>query len=76
MLFELIPPSWQRYLLEEREDINQIGELLRKRADSGEQILPNRDLVFRALGTPPEKVRVLIVGQDPYPNPEIGRAHV
>lgn len=68
MLFELIPHSWQGHLLEEREIINQIGELLRKRADLGEQILPVRERVFRALEISPENVRVLIVGQDPYPN--------
>jgi uracil-DNA glycosylase len=68
MLFELIPHSWQGHLRGEREAINQIGEALRKRADSGEQILPNRGQVFRALELSPENVRVLIVGQDPYPN--------
>ena len=68
MLFELIPHSWQGHLRGEREAINQIGEALRKRADSGEQILPNRAQVFRALELSPENVRVLIVGQDPYPN--------
>ncbi len=38
------------------------------------QILPPRQQVFAALeATPPERVRVVILGQDPYPTP--GHAH-
>ncbi|MFY7813275.1 MAG: uracil-DNA glycosylase family protein, partial [Candidatus Nanopelagicaceae bacterium] len=54
--------------MEQREKIDEIGSELRKRADSGERILPDRSLVFRALEIPPEEVKVLIIGQDPYPN--------
>lgn len=68
MLFELVPPPWRETLLEQREKIDEIGSELRKRADSGERILPDRSLVFRALEIPPEEVKVLILGQDPYPN--------
>lgn len=31
-------------------------------------ILPKEELVFRALSLPFDKVKVLIIGQDPYPN--------
>lgn len=33
-----------------------------------ERIVPHPDYVFRALALPPERVRILLVGQDPYPN--------
>lgn len=33
------------------------------------QIAPPPDLVFRALRVPPQKVRCVILGQDPYPTP-------
>ena len=67
-LFALVPSPWQSVLEPFRPKIDSIGDELRKRADSGERILPDRDLVFRALQTPPEQVNVVLVGQDPYPN--------
>jgi uracil-DNA glycosylase len=69
MLFDLIPPPWQAILQNQKFRIDEIGRELTKRADRGERILPNRGLVFRALEIPPESVSVLIIGQDPYPNP-------
>jgi uracil-DNA glycosylase len=67
-LFETIPEVWQPYLDSHRETINSIGEKLRGLADSGNRILPDRKLVFRALEVPPSGVKVLLIGQDPYPN--------
>ena len=67
-LFELVPAPWQSILEPLRHKIDSIGDELRKRADAGERILPDRDLVFRALQIPPEEVKVVLVGQDPYPN--------
>jgi len=44
------------------------------RVQQGAQVLPPAADVFRALElTPPERVRVVILGQDPYPTP--GDAH-
>ena len=40
----------------------------RERAD-GIEVLPERSSVLRAFDAPLDDVRVLIVGQDPYPNP-------
>ena len=68
MLFNLVPPAWREILGSEEERINEIGIELGRRADLGERILPDRALVFRALEIPPESVKVLIIGQDPYPN--------
>lgn len=68
MLFEYVPDSWQEILLPHKETIEEIGLQLRSRADAGERILPDRKHVFRALEIPPHMVKVLILGQDPYPN--------
>lgn len=35
----------------------------------GDDVLPPPDRVFAALALPPNKVRVVILGQDPYPTP-------
>lgn len=69
-LFELVPSPWRSHLAQFEAKINEIGAALRTRADAGERILPDRARVFRALEIPPEEIRVLLVGQDPYPNPQ------
>ena len=68
MLFSLVPEPWRAVLVPHEELINSIGSQLQIRADKGERILPDRKWVFRALEIPPSQVRVVIVGQDPYPN--------
>jgi uracil-DNA glycosylase len=45
-----------------------LGARLNQRAPH-ESILPRSEWVFRALQVPPDRVRVVIVGQDPYPHP-------
>ena len=68
MLQSLIPQEWREILRPHETLINDIGAELQLRADSGERILPDRKNVFRALSISPEEVKVVIVGQDPYPN--------
>jgi uracil-DNA glycosylase len=68
MLFSLVPENWRAILSVHEVLINEIGAELQRRADLGERILPDRRNVFRALATAPEDVKVVIVGQDPYPN--------
>lgn len=68
MLFSLVPEPWQNILKPHKERIDGIGSELQVRANAGERILPDKKFVFRALELPPRDVRVVIVGQDPYPN--------
>ena len=68
MLFSLVPEPWREVLASYEDQINSIGRELQQRADKGERILPDRKWVFRSLEMPPEDVKVVIVGQDPYPN--------
>ncbi|SDO54721.1 Uracil-DNA glycosylase [Microbacterium sp. ru370.1] len=62
----LIDASWVQPLAPVADDIAALGERLRA---EGAPYLPAGDLVLRAFRTPLEAVRVLIVGQDPYPTP-------
>lgn len=62
----LIHPTWVDPLAPVAGDIAAIGERLRT---EGKPYLPAGDLVLRAFRTPIDAVRVLIVGQDPYPTP-------
>ena len=68
MLFSLVPNSWQPILQSHESAINSIGQELQRRADLGERILPDKKWVFRALEIEPSALKVLVVGQDPYPN--------
>ena len=68
MLFSLVPTPWQPILEEHKDLINSICADLQRRADLGERILPDKKWVFRALEMEPETVKVIVVGQDPYPN--------
>jgi len=62
----LIDRSWVEALGPVAADIAAVGERLRA---EGTPYLPAGDLVLRAFRTPLDEVRVLIVGQDPYPTP-------
>lgn len=68
-LFELIPPSWRTLLLGFEDQIDTIDESLRREVEAGFQLSPRRDRIFAALDLGPDDVRVVIVGQDPYPDP-------
>ncbi|WP_298874754.1 uracil-DNA glycosylase [uncultured Microbacterium sp.] len=62
----LIDASWVQPLAPVADDIAALGKRLRA---EGAPYLPAGDLVLRAFRTPLDAVRVLIVGQDPYPTP-------
>ena len=68
MLSALIPSPWQNVLEPLKSSFDSIGAELQRRADQGERILPDKRWVFRALEVGPDEVKVIIVGQDPYPN--------
>jgi uracil-DNA glycosylase len=65
----LVDPAWAGALAPVAPRISQMGEFLRAETDAGRGYLPSEQHVLRAFGAPLEDVRVLIVGQDPYPTP-------
>jgi uracil-DNA glycosylase len=65
----LIDPGWARALEPVAPDIAGIGDRLRAEVAAGRRYLPAGDRVLRAFQRPLADVRVLIVGQDPYPTP-------
>lgn len=66
---ELMAPDWAQALTEVHTEFGRLGEFLRAELNAGRDFLPAADDVLRAFRTPLESVRVLIVGQDPYPTP-------
>ena len=65
----LIDPQWARALEPVAGDIAALGDRLRAEVAAGRPYLPAGDHVLRAFARPLSEVRVLIVGQDPYPTP-------
>jgi len=61
--------GWASALALVASDIARMGEYLRAEVAAGRGYLPAGSLVLRALEYPLDDVRVLIVGQDPYPTP-------
>ncbi len=66
---ELIDAEWARALAPVSPDIAALGERLRAETAAGRHYLPAGDKVLRAFARPLSAVKVLIVGQDPYPTP-------
>jgi uracil-DNA glycosylase len=66
-LWTHIPPAWRKPLESVRVDVAALSRELQSHTD----VIPAADQIFAALRVAPEQVRVVIVGQDPYPR----RAH-
>jgi uracil-DNA glycosylase len=69
-LIDLVHPSWAPALAPVTTQIAALGAFLRAEREAGRGYLPAGELVLRAFGQPLDAVRVLIVGQDPYPSPD------
>jgi uracil-DNA glycosylase len=68
-LTELIDPGWATALEPVADEIAALGHFLRAETAAGRPYLPAGVNVLRAFTYPFDDVRVLIVGQDPYPTP-------
>ena len=68
-LEEIIDPGWAEALRPVAGRITEAGDFLRAEIAAGRSYLPAGDHVLRAFKQPFGDVRVLIVGQDPYPTP-------
>jgi uracil-DNA glycosylase len=61
--------AWATALEPVEDDIHRLGDFLRQETAEGRGYLPAGENVLRAFRAPLRDVRVLIVGQDPYPTP-------
>lgn len=62
-------PGWADALRPAAGQLAAMGEFLRAEIAAGRSYLPAGQHILRAFEQPLESVRVLIVGQDPYPTP-------
>jgi uracil-DNA glycosylase len=68
-LNELMDDGWAQALAPVADQVRQMGDFLRAEVAGGNTYLPAGDRVLAAFERPFADVRVLIVGQDPYPTP-------
>jgi len=60
-LVALLPKPWHELI-----DIKHLEDISKKLTDD---FIPSKDSIFRCLELEPSEVKVVILGQDPYPNP-------
>ena len=68
-LHRLVAPDWAEALEPVADRIAAIGDFLRAEIADGRGYFPSGPNVLRAFSRPLAEVRVLVVGQDPYPSP-------
>ena len=66
-LAELVAPDWAEALAPVEGQITKMGQFLREEIAAGHSYLPSGENILRAFTRPLADVRVLILGQDPYP---------
>ncbi|MFJ1865580.1 uracil-DNA glycosylase [Streptomyces sp. NPDC088097] len=74
-LNELVEPGWANALALVAGHIAACGDFLRAEVAAGRTYLPAGPNILRAFQQPFDEVRVLIVGQDPYPTPGMANGH-
>ncbi|HEY6934869.1 MAG TPA: uracil-DNA glycosylase [Marmoricola sp.] len=65
----LVAPDWADALAPVEPQLERMGQFLRAELAAGRRYLPHGDNILRAFARPLAQVKVLIVGQDPYPTP-------
>lgn len=65
----LVAPDWAEALAPVDDTIAAMGGFLREELAAGRTYLPAGHRILRAFERPLSDVRVLVVGQDPYPTP-------
>ena len=64
---DLVPADWAAALEPVEPVLHQLATSLAADLDDGRRVLPDARHILRAFTTPLDRVRVVIVGQDPYP---------
>jgi uracil-DNA glycosylase len=65
----LVAADWAEALAPVDDRVAAMGRFLRAEVEAGRTYLPHGDHILRAFSRPLADVRVLVVGQDPYPTP-------
>ncbi|MGK0714612.1 uracil-DNA glycosylase [Leucobacter sp. W1153] len=69
MIERSVAADWVAALRPVAGELGALAAFLREEQCAGHQVLPSPERIFAAFARPLAQVRVLIVGQDPYPTP-------
>ena len=64
MFFEQMHPTWQEWLIQEKPLLEAIEQKV-----LSDEIVPEANKVMAAFASDPKKIKVILLGQDPYPTP-------
>lgn len=75
-LFSALSAPWRDVLIDLQDHFKDIERKITSESDWSQSLVPIPELIFSALEMTPSEVKVVIVGQDPYPSRThgIGRA--
>ncbi|SMF24523.1 uracil-DNA glycosylase [Cellulosimicrobium cellulans J34] len=68
-LASIMAPDWAQALAPVEPQLHALGDFLRAEVAAGRAYLPAPPAILNAFSRPLADVRVLVVGQDPYPTP-------
>ncbi len=68
-LTDIVGPGWAAVLEPVQPQLQRLGDFLRSEQATGRRFLPTGANILAAFRQPFDDVRVLLVGQDPYPTP-------
>lgn len=68
-LEQIMAPDWAQALAPVESNIRAMGNFLRQEHAAGRATLPPAQDIFNAFQAPLQNVKVLVIGQDPYPTP-------
>lgn len=66
---DTLDPGWQQALATQQSRLSALLLYLLREVEAGRPVLPEPENVLRSFRYPFSEVKVLIVGQDPYPTP-------
>jgi len=69
ILDDRVHESWKPFFDSQRGNLDRLSTFLEEERDMGKAIFPEREHILRAFEVSLSDIRVLILGQDPYPTP-------
>lgn len=73
VMFKVIHKSWRNIFAKNEQIlsiITKVTNFINNRHNPSSDYAPSADRIFRVFSMPIDDIKVVIVGQDPYPNPE------
>ncbi|MDY5585490.1 MAG: hypothetical protein SPG61_06870 [Arcanobacterium sp.] len=67
-LLKTVHSSWLPFFTEHHDSLAEVISKINDDVEAGHTILPRPEWILRPYKTPLTEIKVLIVGQDPYPN--------